>query len=204
MDEENIESLGAAIRARTSDQVERVRALHDWVARNIAYDVTGKDDPAARDVDPAEVFARREGVCAGYSRLLAVLGRAADADIRLVDGTTPAGPHEWNEVMVDGVLEPIDVTWDAGYLDASGHFRRQYSTKYFLTDHAVFRRDHIAESYPPVPDMRERSPAYAASLCTAAGSCSTTQDAPSAFRSACEAGVAGACYEVEWISTASH
>jgi hypothetical protein len=39
MDQESIASLGAYVRANASDPIDRVKALHDWVALHIAYDV---------------------------------------------------------------------------------------------------------------------------------------------------------------------
>jgi transglutaminase-like putative cysteine protease len=184
VNENSIASLGAFVRDHTANPIERLRALHDWVATHITYDSASR---TAEDVDPERVFARRKGVCEGYARLLVALGRAADLDVRLVEGDTPYGSHAWNEVSFGGSLMPIDVTWDAGYMDG-GAFHRRYSTKYFLADRTEFARDHTVRARPSTPSVANPCPD---------GTCGASD--PCAFRRACEAGVIGACYEVDWL-----
>lgn len=189
LDDQSIASLGESIRELTSNPTMRVRALYDWVALHIAYDVAAMRVPSAEDTDPRRVFARRKGVCEGYARLLVELGHAADIDVRMVSGDTPRGPLAWNEVSLNGVLKPIDVTWDAGYVDAAGHFHRQYSAEYFLTDRSTFDRDHTATI--------RAAPAYEHDPGTMQGDVAPDR---AAFQRACDAGIKGACYEVEWLN----
>jgi hypothetical protein len=187
---DSIERLGASVRAQVSTPRERLRVLHDWIVTHIAYDTEATDPPSPEDVDPELVFSRRKGVCAGYARLFVELGRAAGLDVRYRSGDS----HAWNEVTLDGVVLAIDTTWDAGYVDEARRFHASYSTKYFLSRRgAAFDHSHVmlARPSPPAEDP-----------CAAPGSCDRTPDV-SAFRSACDAGVVAACYEVDWLAAAS-
>jgi hypothetical protein len=139
--ETSIEAVARYIAARAIDPIERIKALHDWVADRIAYDADAwRGDVPLDDADPEEVFRRRIGVCAGYARLLEELGRAAEIPIRTVHGMTPMGRHAWNIVAIAGRTYQIDVTWDAGIVE-NGRFVKRYSTDYFLFSR---RADHSA------------------------------------------------------------
>jgi len=141
----------------------RVRILHDWVARNVRYDV-GKGLALLRNPDAlyesndasqsaGHVLASRLAVCEGYSNLLKALCRSAGLQAAVVEGLgRPAGEapflHGWNAVQVDGTWRLMDVTWAAGGVDMRKKtFTPHYDDAFFMLDPAAFLDSH----YPSDP-----------------------------------------------------
>ena len=105
---------------------EKVKAIHDWIATNIAYDFedifSGNTSHAA---DPIWVYANKRGVCSGYSRLARVMFGAAHIPCVNISGYTEQGrelegnktysetTHEWNAVYFNGGWNLMDITWDS-------------------------------------------------------------------------------------------
>ncbi|HEU4536206.1 MAG TPA: transglutaminase domain-containing protein, partial [Polyangiaceae bacterium] len=145
------ESVARYLAEREPDRVMLVKALHDYVADRIAYDA-----PAyfARDIPPqgaAKVFAERKGVCEGYARLFAELGRHAGVEVAFVTGDARDSDgggdldglqHAWNAVRVGGAWRLVDVTWDAGGLKGRA-FEKLYRSDYLLTPPDIFGRTHL-------------------------------------------------------------
>jgi hypothetical protein len=154
--ESSIEAVARYIAAQVPDPIGRAKALHDWVADRIAYDVAYETDQ--QDAD--SVFRNRRGVCAGYSRLLAKMASAIDLPLFYTEGFihSPRGlgqRHAWNVLKLGNAWYAIDVTWDAGMV-AEGKFVKRYSTRYFLPTPWDFRLDH-SDVGPPV-DLADTTP----------------------------------------------
>ena len=111
-----------------TDTYEIVQAIHDWVARNIAYDVRGAKTLRPGPVDALSTLARRESVCMGYANLMAALLRAAGLRVWVLIGNADNGvtvvKHAWNEVEVNGRIMAIDATWDSGGVEGWSFVRR--------------------------------------------------------------------------------
>ncbi|MGE5675640.1 MAG: stalk domain-containing protein [Mycobacterium leprae] len=147
-----ISQLAKQLTQGTSDTMRQVRAIHDWVAQHVAYDVakaTGKSytwgDGAVR------TLALRTGICGDYAQLTIALLRAAGIQSREVFGKANGYDgwdyHDWVEALVDGRWVTVDPTFDAGYVTKAGQFVFQFKTKYFDPDPAVFAQDHQFISY---------------------------------------------------------
>jgi len=130
---------------------EKAKAIHDWVAGNISYDVQKSVNLDFEADDSAiKTLRTREGVCQDFTFLTIALARAAGLEARFVGGKTiedgrvnPNG-HGWTEVKIDGRWLVMDATWDAGYIEGN-RFVREFSEKYFDPDPDEFTRDHIRE-----------------------------------------------------------
>ena len=152
--EVSIDSVGKYIAAHEPDPVLRVKALHDWVADRIAYDApnyVAHTIPHA-DRDAQAVFRSRIGVCAGYAKLLAALGKASGDEILYVVGDArsqespmEAEGHAWNAAKLNGSWYLIDATWDAGSLDGTS-FEKAYSTAYLFTPPDQFAMTHFPDA----------------------------------------------------------
>jgi transglutaminase/protease-like cytokinesis protein 3 len=120
-----------------------VAVLHDWVAGRIAY-VPGGPSTAQ------QTFDERRGVCAGYSALLRALADAANEDVSYVVGTVrdsdghELGAHAWNLARIDRHDEPIDVTWDAGYM-VDGVFEKRFSRHWLFMPPTEFAKTHVPD-----------------------------------------------------------
>lgn len=151
--EVSVESVGKYIAEHETDPMLRVKALHDWVADRIAYDVPAYFAGAVphHDGDPDHVFRSRVGVCAGYARLLADLGKATGDEILYVTGdvrsrTSPmeGEHHAWNAAKIDGAWYLIDPTWNAGH-PKDGAFEKAYKTEYLFTPPSQFILSHFPD-----------------------------------------------------------
>lgn len=151
--EVSIQSVGTYIASREPDPVLRVKALHDWVADRIRYDTpnyVAHTIPQA-DGDAQAVFRSRIGVCAGYAKLLAALGKVTGDEILYIvgDARSYESPmegegHAWNAVKLHGSWYLIDATWDAGSSDQVA-FKKKYSTSYLFTPPDQFAISHFPD-----------------------------------------------------------
>lgn len=151
----SIASIAHYVVAHEPEPVQRVKALHDWVADHIAYDVAMLQSGHIHSQDAETVFQRRVAVCAGYARLLAALGDAANIPIQYIVGDAHAQegsstglsggvPHAWNVVQIAGAWYLMDATWDAGGVNGSA-FNKHYSTDYLFTPGSYFNYSHFPD-----------------------------------------------------------
>jgi len=150
--ETSIESVAKYIVDREADPVLRVKALHDYVADRVAYDVPALEAGQYPPQDAQTVFERHTAVCAGYATLLAALGEAAGIEIVVVVGDSrddqglfDGRGHAWNAVNLDGSWFLIDATWDAGHVNDGEGFTKDYGTDYFLTPPEAFVTSHMPD-----------------------------------------------------------
>ena len=155
--EASIAAVGKYIAEREPDRRMRIKALHDYVADRVVYDgavymARDRPDFVFPPQDAETVFARRLGVCAGYSHLLAALGDAAGEEIVVVSGDARARgsdvtgeSHAWNAARIDDTWHLIDATWDSGSLDDRGTFKKSYSAAYLFAPPGVFVVSHFPE-----------------------------------------------------------
>jgi transglutaminase/protease-like cytokinesis protein 3 len=149
--ETGIASVARYIAQREPDPWMRVKALHDYVADRVAYDVESYRAGAYPPQDAETVFRTRRSVCAGYANLLAALGEAAGDEIVVVGGDarttgnelTGEG-HAWNAARIAGRWTLLDPTWDAGFLK-DDRFVKRYSTEYLFTPPEVQGLSHFPE-----------------------------------------------------------
>jgi transglutaminase-like putative cysteine protease len=152
--EVSVASVGKYIAEREPDPMLRVKALHDWVADRIAYDspsyVAHKVPDADRD--PDAVFRSRIGVCAGYAKLLAALGKVTGdeilyitGDARSEDAPMEGESHAWNAARINGPWYLIDATWNAGASEGST-YNKQYGTDYLFTPPDQFAVSHFPDA----------------------------------------------------------
>jgi hypothetical protein len=152
--EVSVASVGKYILEHEPDPMLRVKALHDWVADRIAYDTPNYMAHTVPDADrdAQAVFRSRVGVCAGYAKLLAELGKVTGDEILYVvgDARSEASPmegegHAWNAARIAGSWYLIDPTWDSGSND-NGTFKKQYSTEYLFTPPDQFAMTHFPDA----------------------------------------------------------
>jgi hypothetical protein len=139
----------------------RVKALHDYVADRVVYDVEAYRSRKFPPQDAPTVFRTRRSVCAGYANLLAAMGAAAGVEIVVVggdarlEGSDVTGEaHAWNAAKVEGRWALLDPTWNAGYV-RDGAFVKQYETEYLFTPPEVQGVSH----FPDDPGWQLRHPA---------------------------------------------
>ena len=87
--------------------MEKTKAIHDWVAKNIAYDVAQLDSKQPREYSAVETLHNKSAVCNGYANLTAALNRAIGIKAQVAYGTVTHEDgtkveHAWNETFIDG------------------------------------------------------------------------------------------------------
>lgn len=149
--ERTIDGVGRHLAAAEPDATLRVKAVHDYVATRIAYDVPAYRARELPDQSAQAVFERRIGVCAGYAQLASAIGDAAGLEIVVVvgdarsPGEDPSGEgHAWNAARLGERWVLFDATWDAGAVDGDT-FTAEYRTDYLMAPPEVFGQTHFPE-----------------------------------------------------------
>ncbi|GEM_PF-1835065 len=119
---DEIAELTRNITANCTSDEEKVRAIHDWLCRNISYDYEAylRGDISNR-ADASWVYNNRRGVCSGYSRLASVMLTAVGIPKMNVQGHAYNMEenveydvnHEWNLVYYNGSWHIFDFTHDS-------------------------------------------------------------------------------------------
>lgn len=98
-DDPEVLRIARELTANVEGDFEKARRLHNWVNRNVKFDLGIALAPAS------EVVRNRRGTCVAYAVLLAALERAAGLPSRVIMGFAYAngiwGGHAWTEVYLD-------------------------------------------------------------------------------------------------------
>lgn len=145
-DAPEIIALANELTAGKSTQREKAKAIYEYVAKNISYDVAKWDNKEFEWDDSAlKALAEKTGVCQDYSYLAIALLRASGMEARLIEGTAISGfwpsNHAWVETKVDGNWLVMDPTWGSGYIKDK-QFVAAYNEKYFDPNVEEFDKTH--------------------------------------------------------------
>lgn len=144
-DDAEIRVLAESIASDARDPYDRLRAIHDWIASNLAYDVRAAASGDFGPTDAISVIARGGSVCQGYANVTAALAAAAGLRVRVVGGEgIQEGireSHAWNEAEVNGRIVLLDTTWDAGHVK-DGRFVRMPAAIWFDSSPEEFSLSH--------------------------------------------------------------
>lgn len=145
-DAEPIKQLAKEITAGKSTERDKAKAIYEYVAKTVAYDVEkletddfNWDDSALKTLD------LKTGVCQDYSYLTIALLRASDIEARFVEGMARGGwwpsKHAWVEADLEGQWITMDPTWGSGYVD-DDKFVANYDEEYFDPNMEEFKKTH--------------------------------------------------------------
>lgn len=141
------------IRPGMSD-FEKVKALHDYVVLNTAYDYENylNNTIPKSSYTIYGLLVNKTAVCDGYAKTMYYLLNKIGIDSLYVSGTAGGGGHAWNKVKVDGVWYNLDATWDDPVPDSKGYVRY----KYFLIPDSELAKDHSWDNsqLPAATDTR--------------------------------------------------
>ena len=139
--EESPQAVARIICEGLETDIEKARAIFDWLAYNISYDTTYSVYSAK------EAFKKRKGVCQGYSDLFDEMAKEVGLDSIMVVGTGNGGAtvgkggHAWNLVRLADRDLLLDSCWGAGYVN-NRRFTRAFAPCWFDTHPAVFIYTH--------------------------------------------------------------
>lgn len=124
---------------------EKVKAIHDWLVINVAYDY---DNFKARTIPRSSYglagpILHGKSVCQGYATAFQYFMDVLGIECQMISGTASnslgTGGHSWNKVKLDGEWLYIDVTWDDPVPDRG---RKADIYDYYLTKDPTFGGDH--------------------------------------------------------------
>lgn len=129
---------------------EKVKAVHDWLCINVAYDTKNyyAGTIPAESYSIAGPVLYGKAVCDGYASafqffmdILGIKSEKVDGTVTNSSGTT--GGHAWNRVKIDGQWLYVDVTWDDPIPDRP---HTVYRYTYFLISESEMNAKHrVAE-----------------------------------------------------------
>lgn len=127
-DNPNLKLLAQEITNGKHTDVEKSRAIFQWVAKNIAYNA-----PLVNSTNPPlysalQTYQTRVVLCSGYADLSAALHRAVGIEAKVDYGEN----HAWNEIKLNGVWQSEDPTYGSGFINLNTNkFVRSYHPAYF-------------------------------------------------------------------------
>ncbi len=125
---------------------EKVKAIYDYVAKNVSYDVGKmKNNEFEWDDSALKTLEEKTGVCQDYAYLAVALLRASNIEARFIEGTAFSGfwpsNHAWVEAKVDGSWLTMDPTWGSGYIQ-NDQFVAAFTDKFFDPNMTEFEKTH--------------------------------------------------------------
>lgn len=141
-----IVNLAGEITKGISGDYEKLRAIHDWVSKNIKYDTDKYRKNRIYEIPGSvETLRSRKGLCRDYANLTTALLRAAGIEARTVIGQAKAEGkwvgHAWTEAKIADRWVSLDTTWDAGSVK-KGRFVSRFSLQYFDKPAAKLAETH--------------------------------------------------------------
>lgn len=130
--------------------VEKVKAVHDYIVVNTEYDTVGLENDNLPDhaFTVEGVLIKGIAVCQGYADTFQLFMDLLNIESQVVLGTDLVNGvgHAWNMVCLDDKWYQIDVTWDDPVPDQGDNV----NYKYFLMTDDILDDDHkwIKADYP--------------------------------------------------------
>lgn len=129
-----------SLSSRKMNTVSKVKAVHDWMIRNVSYDYSsllkGKIPGVAHTSQGSLI--RRLCVCDGYAYGFLKIMNSLHIHCKVVRGRADGRSHAWNMVRIAGKWYHVDVTWDDPIIgDSNTNTVPQYD--YFLKSTAYMK-----------------------------------------------------------------
>jgi transglutaminase-like putative cysteine protease len=142
-------SLADSLTKNCTTDREKVKAIHDWMVKNIAYDYDNykADTIPSRSYSYIGAILYKTCVCDGYSKAFQYFMDILGIECERITGVATnssgdTGGHAWNRVKLNGVWYYIDVTWDDPVPDSGNSV---YWYKYYLVTDPTFGGTHTAD-----------------------------------------------------------
>lgn len=126
----------ASLKLSKKSKVEKIRAIHNYIANIVQYDRSLKNFTAYAGL----VHSNHKTVCQGYALLFYKMCTDAGIPCRIVTGWAGT-PHAWNIVKLGGKWYYVDVTWDD-----TDNVYKPYTYDYFLIGSNKMNWNHSLDS----------------------------------------------------------
>ncbi len=161
LDSMTMGTINNVVSKKFEDKIDRARAIYDWIALNITYDMkAAKGNNTAKNT-PTDVLLSRKAVGIGFASLFQDMCSAADIRCLTVDGFVKNNTeqidekgaeinHSWAVVQLGQSPDTwyyVDPAWGSGYADAEMKvFTKSFTDAYFFTDKPIFNLQHYPDN----------------------------------------------------------
>jgi len=153
--EADIASLAAYIDENAETDLDKARAIWDWITANIEYDIDAYFSGRIGSQSAENTFRTKKSVCAGYAALFKELGQRIGLPVEIVSGYSKGigyisggkmkVDHDWNIVTIESQKYLLDATWGAGSIGSDNKWLKKHDEFYFLTPPEQFVYSHLPE-----------------------------------------------------------
>jgi transglutaminase/protease-like cytokinesis protein 3 len=161
LDSMSMGTINNVVSNKFEDKMDRARAIYDWIAMNITYDIkAGRTNNTSKN-SVKEVLQTRRAVGAGFAalfqdmcssagiRCLTVNGFVKNTIEQIGEKSTDIN-HTWAVVQLGQSPDTwyyVDPAWGSGYADAEMKtFTKSFTTAYFFADKATFNLQHYPDN----------------------------------------------------------
>jgi len=151
---ELVQNIISQIITNDMSELEKVKAIHDYMVMNIDYDTVNYYKNTVPDTSRTVegTLTTKYAVCEGYAVTFKALCEAAGLEAVCVSGVATNSrekteAHAWNQVKINQKWYNVDVTWDDPGKGSAGIFEDHTDCHYdyFLSSDEIMYKDHVAE-----------------------------------------------------------
>lgn len=161
LDSMSMGTINNVVSNKFTDKMDKVRAIYDWIAHNITYDVKAARNNSTSKNTPTDVLLTRKAIGIGFASLFQDMCSSADIRCLTVDGyvknsTNDIGErgteinHSWDVVQLGQSPDDwyyVDPAFGSGYAsDDMKEFTPYYTDAYFFTDKETFNLQHFPDN----------------------------------------------------------
>lgn len=161
LDSMSMGTINNVVSNKFEDKMDRARAIYDWIAMNIIYDIKAVRSNNTSKNSVKEVLQNRKAVGAGFAALFQDMCSSAGIRCLTVNGFVKNSieqigergtdiNHTWAVVQLGQSPDTwyyVDPAWGSGYADAEMKvFNRSFTTAYFFPDKATFNLQHYPDN----------------------------------------------------------
>lgn len=152
---EIVQNIIKSIITNNMNELEKAKAIHDYMVMNIDYDYENYRKNTIPDTSRTVVgtLTTKYAVCQGYALTFQALCEAAGLEVVYVSGTATniwgiTEGHAWNQIKINNKWYNVDVTWDDPLKSSGDSFDNHSNCRYdyFLISDEILYKDHVADN----------------------------------------------------------
>ena len=155
-----VKDISDEVCAGLDGELDKARALSQWMSQNIFYDHDAKDNGVTDDMFTLEYLLEyHRSVCYGWTNLYTALCQAQGIECYNVNGSVVTGSrcflqtepsdersHSWNMLIIDGEKIWVDTVWNSTNRFSGEEYQfGDTKTQYFGITNGILAYDHRAE-----------------------------------------------------------
>ncbi len=162
LDTLNMGTISYVVTKKFPDAKDKVRAIFDWIAYNISFDLKGAKRNGNEKNNTDDIVKVRRATASGYAALFQDMCSAVKIRCLTVDGYLKNNVeqftdkpdefnHTWDVVQLGESSETwyyVDPTLGSGYTDDKlTTYTKAYNDAYFFADKVIFNQQHFPDNH---------------------------------------------------------